>query len=119
MKNNILTLLVILTCSFGFSQTGEQLASMGLNAGCTSQRSSNGNQGTYLSIMQSPAQTSSWKEAFDLGWRRCQSSKNWQIVNGRLVNVYKPSPYSTGPKKTNGDEPWVITVHETQGQENN
>jgi len=115
MKKFLIVFSVMLTCSFGFSQTAQQLNDMGLNNGCNSYRTSNGNQHTYLSIMQSSAQTREYKEAYDLGWRRCQSSSDWKIINGKLVNTYK-APIDKGPKYPKAGDPWVIKVHETQGQ---
>jgi hypothetical protein len=114
MKKFIIASITVLMSSFGFSQTAQQLNDMGLNNGCNSYRTSNGNEYTYLSIMQSSAQTREYKEAFDLGWRRCQSSSDWKIINGKLVNTYKP-PINKTPKP--GVTWYDLTIIFTGGKE--
>ena len=113
MKKLVMLFVLAFVASWGYSQKTVPTNDMGLRNGCTDYRRSNGNVNTYNSVMYSSAQSSAYKQAYDLGWSRCQSSSNWIIKNGKLVYYEKPD-YGKGPKLPGHQKPWVITVHSSQ-----
>ncbi|MFK7812568.1 MAG: hypothetical protein AB8B59_08745 [Maribacter sp.] len=89
MKKVYLVLIALMISSVTFAQRGSTNTDhLGEMNGCVDARSSDPN-GTYQKIMNSSAQTSEYKQAYQLGWARCRSSKDWVIVKGKLVNKGK------------------------------
>lgn len=85
--------------------------------GCTDARRSNGNWSTYWTIMNNPSISSEYKAAYEEGWRKCLSSSNWKIKNGKLV--YEGEPDYGSPTYPKPGTPWVRTIQDVQGDTEN
>lgn len=102
MKKVYLVLIAVLISTASFAQKGGTNTDyLGEANGCVDARSSDPN-GAYKKIMFSSAQTSGYKQAYQLGWSRCRSSSNWVIVNGKLI--YKDKTKNPFRPKGNKDK---------------